>query len=185
VGHFSDHLVERSGRVSIFVDVRRVEKVLSRTLEVVLGAERIEKTGRGTEVGDCRSVSDVLTRSRKGVWAYCQPRRKYQRRRRRRSFGACAGRSRRGRVGSFRRDQGLWSSRGTRWCVKAFRSFGVAWLAVGCRKRPFGRRVRERQIATSAWSGAERDRDSSAIQEGEWATWASSITSCRPSRSRP
>jgi hypothetical protein len=38
-------LVERSGRRSIFVNVRRVEKILSGTLEVVLGAERIEKTG--------------------------------------------------------------------------------------------------------------------------------------------
>ena len=56
VGHFSDHLVERSGGRSIFVDVRRVEQILSGTLEIVLGAERIEQTGRGTEVGDCGAL---------------------------------------------------------------------------------------------------------------------------------
>jgi len=52
VRHFPDHLVEGSGIGSIFVDVRRVEEILSGALKVVLGAERIEKTGRGTEVGD-------------------------------------------------------------------------------------------------------------------------------------
>ena len=56
MGHFSNHLVERRGRRGIFVDVRRVEKILSGTLEVVLGAERVEKTGRGTEVGDCGAL---------------------------------------------------------------------------------------------------------------------------------
>lgn len=56
VRHFSDHLVERSGGRSIFVDVRRVEKIFSGALEVVLSAERIEKTGRGTEVGDCGAL---------------------------------------------------------------------------------------------------------------------------------
>lgn len=56
VRHFSNHLVERSGIGSIFVDVRRVEEILSGAFEIVLGAERIEKTGRGTEVGDCGAL---------------------------------------------------------------------------------------------------------------------------------
>jgi hypothetical protein len=48
--------VERSGIGSILVDVRRVEEILSGALEVVLSAERIEKPGRGTEVGDCGAL---------------------------------------------------------------------------------------------------------------------------------